>query len=377
MKRELMLRQAVLVALFALLATPLWASVEGNCVNCHSMHFSQDGDPVTFQGQPAVGPNAELLLTDCVGCHSNTMGSDTIYDLGDSRVPSVYNPNGGLQYPPTGSTNSTLAGGNFFWVSQAGGDAFGHNVFGISQVDEAHSDDGAPGGIGATVGPGSTCYNCHFTLATEDFACQGCHFANGTHHLEESPTGIAGADDGWYRFLGNAMAESLASGVTGVEDPDWEQDVSPTKHNVYKGTTVDYSTTTQLTNNSIGELCAGCHSRFHHAVTAGNSEGMRGASGAWIRHPSDVALRDDGEYAAYTVYDPLAPVAKQALDGTVSSVVTPGEDVVTCISCHRAHGSPYPDMLRWDYNNDCSAGSDDTAANPCGCFTCHTTKDAI
>ncbi len=164
-------------------------------------------------------------------------------------------------------------------------------------------------------------------------------------------------------------------GVTGVEDPNWEQTVSPTQHNVYKGTTANYTSALNLTNNSIGELCAGCHGKFHHG-SVDLKEGMRNSAGAWIRHPSDVLLPNEGEYAAYTVYDPLAPVAKTSLDGTVTSVVTPGEDVVTCISCHRAHGSPYPDMLRWDYTNDCSAGSDDTAANPCGCFTCHTTKDA-
>jgi predicted CXXCH cytochrome family protein len=59
----------------------------------------------------------------------------------------------------------------------------------------------------------------------------------------------------------------------------------------------------------------------------------------------------------------------------VTDIVVPGEDVVTCISCHRPHGSPYPDMLRWDYANDCNTGNPDTEANPCGCYSCHTTKD--
>jgi predicted CXXCH cytochrome family protein len=345
------------------------------------MHFSQNGQAPLFQGQTSVGPNAGLLLTDCVGCHSNTLGSETIYQLGDSPVPSVFNPGGGLQYPANGSSNSTLAGGNFFWVADQG-DAFGHNVFGIAGMDAAHSANGAPGGLGTAAAPGTTCYNCHFTLATADYGCEGCHLADGAHHAEDGQAGVASRGDGWYRFLGNVMLENLdEQGVEGVEDPLWEQNVSPTQHNVYKGTTDDYQSVIVLANNSIGELCAGCHAKFHHVPAIGGVEtdGMRNTvgAGAWIRHPSDVVLPADGDYAAYTTYDPLAPIAKQTLDGTVTSVVVPGEDVVTCISCHRAHGSPYPDMLRWDYTNDCSAGSDDTEANPCGCFTCHTTKDAM
>ena len=168
-----------------------------------------------------------------------------------------------------------------------------------------------------------------------------------------------------------------ADGVIGVEDPKWEQNPSATEHNVYKGTAENYTSATVLNNNSIGEMCAGCHARFHHGDNVG--DGMRSASGAWIRHPSDVVLPSDPdrEYSGYTTYNPLAPVAKQTVDGTVSGDVVPGEDLVTCISCHRAHGSPYPDMLRWDYQNDCNAGVADSATDPCGCFACHTTKDGI
>ena len=91
------------------------------------------------------------------------------------------------------------------------------------------------------------------------------------------------------------------------------------------------------------------------------------------RHPSDVLIPDSGEYADYSEYNALAPVAKEEIDDGMknSSVVTPGTDIVTCISCHRPHGSPYPDMLRWDYAS-CQAGA---ANSECGCFICHTAKD--
>ncbi|RKY69312.1 MAG: hypothetical protein DRP97_05425, partial [Candidatus Latescibacterota bacterium] len=75
-------------------------------------------------------------------------------------------------------------------------------------------------------------------------------------------------------------------------------------------------------------------------------------------------------------YNPIAPVGRQNIDSisSPSSTVTVGSSgvMVMCLSCHRAHGSPYPDMLRWNYLNTCEAGQSN--AN-CGCFICHTSKN--
>jgi predicted CXXCH cytochrome family protein len=125
-------------------------------------------------------------------------------------------------------------------------------------------------------------------------------------------------------------------------------------------------------------FCTGCHSNFHHQFGATPDGGMSSGS-AWIRHPSDVLIPDRGEYANATSYDPIAPVGRTALvagDATgmlTDYSVTPGSDVVTCISCHRPHGSPYPDMLRWDYDTCVT----ETTQTDCGCFACHTAKDGI
>jgi len=48
-----------------------------------------------------------------------------------------------------------------------------------------------------------------------------------------------------------------------------------------------------------------------------------------------------------------------------------GTDLVMCLSCHKPHGSPYSDMLRWDYS-EMIAGDDSKSG---GCFTCHTQKN--
>lgn len=350
-----------------LLAQPALARVSGACANCHTMHNSQDGSAVD-----ATGPSANLLSDDCVGCHSDT-GSSTILTVGGTSIPIVYNQTLPT-YPPDGSASSVLAGGNFYWIAHAGGDAYGHNVYGISAADGTLTS-GAPGNSAG-------CTNCHGTLSSAtapetETGCRGCHVPH--HHADDSAT-VVGESGGWYRFLGDntAMAMGTYRGVVGIEDAEWEQNPSSSNHNAYQGTTNLYNRAKTNDNYSIGEFCAGCHGDYHFAMNTGQPGGD--LSGAWIRHPSDVVIPNSGEYATAFAgpdgdYNPLVPVAKSTalVAGDENfATVTINSDVVTCISCHRPHGSPYPDMLRWDYSNDCDAG---TASADCGCFYCHTAKD--
>ncbi len=179
-----------------------------------------------------------------------------------------------------------------------------------------------------------------------------------------------------YRASNDEMV--TPTGVVGIEDDDWEQTVGATDHNVYQGA-VGYGNAgagAGLADGSIGQVCVGCHGQFHHAYTgdANADSGMTDASGAWIRHPADVLIPDIGEYSTFTSYDPLTPVGVvnvTAGDANFQNI-NKSRNVVNCISCHRAHGSPYPDMLRWDYANGCNTSVENS---DCGCFTCHTSKD--
>jgi predicted CXXCH cytochrome family protein len=363
-----------MVALSVLIfGTAAWARVGGPCVNCHTMHNSQDGLSVV---DTTIGMQPALTTTDCVGCHSSA--SETIVDLGDgTRIPIVYTTSAPNLTP--GTSTSMLAGGNFHWVAQ-GDDTKGHNVYRISAADSLLNN--APGAS-------ASCSPCHDTLATANSGCRGCHFP--AHHADDSAAVVDG-EHGAYRFLGNVMSKAFvgwppeysgdwglgSAGVKGIEDSDWEQTVSSTDHNTYSGTEIVYPKVSfsYLNNSVIGEVCTGCHGNFHHKMNTGQGDSNTVAgdvSGVWIRHPTDVLIPNEGEYAAYTTYNPLAPAAKQNLDAGMknSPTVTPGSDIVTCISCHRPHGSPYPDLLRWDYDT-CDAG---TANSACGCYACHTTKD--
>jgi hypothetical protein len=65
----------------------------------------------------------------------------------------------------------------------------------------------------------------------------------------------------------------------------------------------------------------------------------------------------------------VAPVARPDPDNVSNTVVvTPGTDIIMCLSCHRAHGSPYFKMLRWDYKGWPAGGGTN------GCNVCHTSK---
>jgi predicted CXXCH cytochrome family protein len=187
---------------------------------------------------------------------------------------------------------------------------------------------------------------------------------------------LVGESGGWYRFLISSNHPDPATGVKGIEDIDWELTVSSADHNEYYGSSKPDGTT----DNSISHFCAGCHGYFHGIIQSDNNNG----ASPWLRHPTNVAIPNSGEYKLYNTSDgtsigqfsTLAPVARApgVISGltSASSTVTPGSDQVMCLSCHRAHGSPYADMMRWDYLNNCSAG---TTNNQCGCFVCHTAKD--
>ncbi|GBE04269.1 MAG TPA: hypothetical protein ENH38_07425 [Nitrospirae bacterium] len=367
MKRRQLLRVASLCEFSIALATILLivfpslvsAKVTGVCSNCHTMHNSQDGSPID-----AEGPNEQLLTSGCVGCHSSTT-SNTIIPLGSSDVPIVYNT-----VDPT--TSPPLAGGNFYWVAQ-GDDTKGHNVYGIAGTD---------GNLGTAPGrtPGSCVNSCHTSLAdppgsgnSDRGGCRGCHVFTA-HHDDSKP---------WYRFLkGHTSSPTLpilssaSTGtdyVVGVEDNDWEQETA-VEHNWYKGTTLNYTWGAGLEDHqTITAFCSGCHGVFH-GTRPEVDWGMNNVTGGpWIRHPTDIAL-PQGDGSEYAAYDPVNNYSVEAPVAWVDPA-TQTTPVVMCLSCHRAHGSDQPDMLRWDYNT-MVVGTTGAAAGT-GCFVCHTTKDGI
>ncbi len=378
----LILTLSIVITGFAVQAN---AELSGYCSTCHTMHNSQDGAAMATYGaagQPwkSTGENEYLTRGDCMGCHG--MGTaNRIETVAGSEIPQVYHLDAA----------GDLAGGNFAYIlgSKGGGasDAKGHNIKDLGNLDDTLSE--APGFFPLehdtpVTSSKLTCagtVGCHGNRGRPGVQGMGAgvQVMKGAHHQNETgQLNVADELYNSYRFL---------RGVKGYENDGtykW-QNYNATNHNEYFGdnTPADIGCSAQSChtsngvrppNNTMSGFCATCHGGFHVMGDADDDiegEGIGGSiNSPFTRHPTDIILPSTGEYAAYTSYSVEAPVARQAVPSGMSATVTPGSDVVMCLSCHMAHASDYPDMLRFDYTAMVAGGGGSG-----GCFTCHTLKD--
>ena len=332
----------------------LGAAVESGaaCGTCHTMHDNFGGGGMTsgsFGGGFADG--------QCMACHMNEDGSDAVNDA--IAAPGVSHQNN-----PLDGGGKYLAAGSFYFLTL--GDEYAHNVEEFENPDDTHGLT-PPGGT--TLEGALTCGSCHLT-EYQHHANQGGSYANPSTVGFADGTGIGQ----FYRFLSGATGVDIINGPNGIkggEDGDWEFTSGPQDHNVYIADN-DYNSTAE---DTITYVCNLCHGNFHGSANAGSPS-------AWVRHPTDFSLNDgsNNEYSSYGTYKVITPIAADNGISNVSgdaltmtdynSLDTGGTNLhlVTCISCHRAHGSEHPDMLRWSYSTQ-MAGSGSG-----GCFNCHTSK---
>lgn len=354
------------------------ARVTGVCSDCHTMHNSQDGAAMPITGTNTTAKGA-LVRNDCVGCHSDAAGV-----LVRGATPIVYR---------TGAPSSTpkyLAGGDFYWAKTD--QTKGHNPVSIPGMSSDSTLTVPPGWVagrnptgGTAPAAGGAWTAANKLTCAGTYGCHGNHAANlddfggvsGSHHAGGA---IDGATTGTsYRFL---------LGITGEEDADWEKTTAAGDHNFYKGKARNDDDTGQSGANTISYLCGECHGNFHAGadlIAASDAWNTAGTAAPWLRHPTDFDLnkatqRAGGDdYDGYT-YDVTVPVgttdpttAKAAGNDSLLAANVAGQAIVTCISCHKAHGSEYADLLRWDYTAMNAGGGSNTT----GCFVCHTTKDGV
>jgi predicted CXXCH cytochrome family protein len=361
----------------------------GECYNCHTMHSSQDAVSTTANNQL-------LKYTTCTGCHSAAVGQT------NAGAPVVLHTN-----DPAGQGNGkTLAGGDFYWVNfdQVANTTKGHNVLDLPSVNV--KDNNMPDFTPPGWDPDATTGFSYGAMANGDVAwtsqlsCAGQYGCHGNHTGADSNAGIQGAHHGNVLGGGSDNAGSDVSGtvasapttvggsyrfladIKGLEDENWNWNETAVLHNEYYGENNIADRTAGAnygSKDTISFLCAECHGVFHGTIDADAASGS-----PWVRHPTDIVLPNSGEFDDYNsdnnddtagLYSLEVPVARGTVPTSSSSTVTPGNTggtgaIVMCLSCHRAHGSEYDDLLRFDYTTMIV-----NSGNSGGCFTCHTDKN--
>lgn len=302
--------------------------VTGSCVNCHTMHNSDDG--ATMSGGTAAGAPAakRLLRRDCVGCHTGRENDSTTgRATADPKAPQV-----------TSTAGANAAG--YFNKNSANS----HNEANLTTATWFT-------GTALTQGPGGV-------VPVADLSCENCHAgAAGAHHKSTGAGTVksgATAEES-YRMLGISAADvtgEVAAGGTGFIATNGKTAPSH-NYNVVNSYLAS-------TDKGMNLFCASCHDDFHGRTASTNTQL---ATGEWVRHPTDIAISTYGASYKDTT-DTNVPVGSATIG---AAVVT---DVVMCLSCHKAHGSDQQDMLRFSYN--LNKAGDATAAT--GCETCHGSK---
>lgn len=290
--------------------------VTGACVNCHTMHNSQNG---TNMNGTATGNDQLLIAAGCVGCHASAdENTATGKPVTGTLAPQVDNV-------IAGTAGFVLNGGYF--EKTAGVSAQQHNVATLAAAADAVF------GTNTTPGGGAR---------TAQLICQDCHTQAGHH--------VAAANS--YQMLTGANASNDAA-----QAGDY-------------GATAKAATTTAGTRSEIlyrsvdmNLFCAGCHGTFH---TAANQNGSVVGSN-WVRHPTDIAVTNSTLFPSIVTMLNTADTDAVVVGSAAAAPAAGDAGVVMCLSCHVPHGGPYNDLLSFDYTAELAGGT--TVST--GCEKCH------
>ncbi len=298
-------------------AEPVFAFHDGGaaaCSACHVMHVAAEGPGTpTTGGELLAGPSPS---DTCLRCHA-AYGQFA----------------GGEGFGP---------GGDFHWLSRtwiwstpggapaaSPGASHGHNVVapGFGLVPDPVNAR-APGG--------------DFPAAS--LGCTSCHDPHGNASFRllygagNGPATAAG------RFAFGAPAPvALGNGPFTVPGRPGGGDETDSRHTIFL--------------SGLSAWCANCHGLYHEEQAGGFRHPAGGGLGArqaarYNRYAGVAAPTGGDEATAYWGLVPFeaATAEPSALDpASHTSGPQPG-DRVMCLSCHRAHASPFRAAGRWDFD---------------------------
>jgi predicted CXXCH cytochrome family protein len=323
----------------------------GECSACHSMHSpNRSGSPLLRSTDPS---------SVCLTCHQGATdtGPNTYHvATADSKMPAGVAP------------RQRTPGGDFGWLKKAytytlggsttteDGASHGHNIVAADYgfvADPANTT--APGGTFQAAS--LSCISCHDPhgkyrrLADGSVATTGAAIiASGSY--DSSPVPQAGSAVGVYRLLAGSGYRSGGITFAGVPAA-----VAPENYNRAESATqtrVAYGHSTGNGRQTWARWCATCHpqmlSRGHQADEALELS-MRNSYAAYVKS-------GDMTGTLSTSYLSLVPFVENTADYLTlaahaksddSMLRGPGSgDLVSCLTCHRAHASGWEHALRWN-----------------------------
>jgi len=357
---------ALLAALVAVgVSTTAYAFHSGGvaeCGGCHSMHA------------PKAGGTALLIGIDqsstCLSCHEHA---------GDTGPSSYHISTAPADMPVGVPPKQRTPGGDFGWLKKGYtmtirgttstelSETHGHNVV---AADFAYIADPtnttAPGGTFTSSNLG--CQSCHDPHSAVRRLSDGSYvrggvvgsatapiIASGSYNNSAIPA--AGQAVGVYRLL-RGLNDGSQPGATFAGVPIA---VAPSTYNQTEATQqvrVAYGATG---TNTWGNWCATCHAGMHssgnyvHPIDQSLGTGVAAVYNAYVKS-------GDLTGAAATSFSSLVPYAENTGDiPTLKSHSSnsgaflngPGtSDKVMCLSCHRAHATGFPEMLRWNMEGE-------------------------
>ncbi len=346
-----------------------------NCGGCHSMHAAPAGGS-------SLLINADASST-CLNCHMH---------VGDTGPSSYHIASADADMPAGVAPLQRTPGGDFGWLHKTYtftlngtatvelGQTHGHNIVANDFAFVADSE--------LTTAPGGT-------FPAAQLSCTSCHnqhgtyrrLSNGTISTTTAPIIGSGSYD---NSFGNSAANPIPAGqAVGVYRLLWGAGGTVTGGASYTGvpaavapatynrteatfqTRVAYGAATASGQVSWGTWCGTCHGSFHvglgsqkHPIDWPLGSTIGSATGNYTLYVSSGIMTGvfTGNQANQGPYTSLVPFSENTGDYTVlgghakidgSQLGGPGTaDQVTCLSCHRAHASGFPDMLRWNMEGE-------------------------
>jgi hypothetical protein len=281
-----------------------------HCDGCHTMHNSADGAAVVTGTVGAHLQKGSDPSSTCLTCHAG---------YGQFKDGSAYR-----------------AGGDFYWLTKtftwtahghaaaSTGSSHGHNIIAADFTGLETGDDTL------TTAPGGT-------YLAGQLGCNSCHDPHGTQGNAVLLYGVeTTAKDypGGYTFTHGAPVFKNAGRTANVADD---------LHSSF--------------GSGMSEWCANCHAGFYNAIgkhVAGNVAGA--ALGGLASNYNAYVETGDLTGNSATSYLEIVPFETGATDSaalaaTDSTQGPTANSNVMCLTCHRAHASPFPNMARWYFDD--------------------------